>query len=143
MKTVRFLLKLYTTLKPILAEVIRAIKAVNEVKRLLKESGTGAELRNALKRIFPEEKVDRVIHAMSIVISHLDAIGACSEQKEPLAIVMCFIKEVKTWRKPRQRQAWRELARQIVKDLNHERQWDDTELDTALQVAYGMVKSEA
>jgi len=142
MKTITFLLKLFTTLRPVLAEVIRAIKAVNEVKRMLKDSGTGAELRAALKQIFPEEKVERAIHSMAIVISHLDALGACSTEKEPLAIVLCFTKEVKTWRKPRQRQAWRELARQIIKDMNTSRQWDDTELDTALQVARGMVRNQ-
>ena len=145
MKTFAFILKLVAILRPVLKEIVKAIKAVNILKRAMKQEWDANRLQTELNKFFSynEHTVEVAIAAILVTI-HSVAPEFYDKERGNSAIttIINFLKLVAQMPKHERRATLRELARDIIIKRNPERIFDDAELDTLLQLGYSKVKGE-
>lgn len=145
MKYLPFLIKLFTTLRPLIREAVKAVKAVQILKRQMKGDGNTARLDFDLQKFFgTAQQGKEALEAFAQTIKKVRPDFYIEYEKYPLNVMLVdFLRLMKDMPKHNRRALLRELARTLLLSLNKGQSFDDAELDTALQIAYAQIKDEA
>ena len=141
-KWLKIIINIINTVKPWVQDyVIPAIRTINAIKLMVREEGR--DVRALLYRVFKNDaKVDKAINMLAIAIRVLDETSECFNQPTPMETIQCFMQAARKKDKRTQRHIWRSLAKSVIRQSTPGKQWDEHELNLAVEIAYAIDKKE-